>query len=59
MPYEFRCANAGAEPCHGSFRADTEQELVEKVADHMRRKHNIKQFSTTLRNFILKKAEQR
>ncbi len=59
MPYEFRCADAGAAPCHGSVRAETEQELVEKVADHMREKHNIRQVTKTLQNFILRTAKQR
>ncbi len=59
MPYEFRCADAGAEPCHGTVRAETEQELVEKVSDHMRKKHNIQQVSKTLQNFIRKTAKQR
>ncbi len=59
MAYEFRCADAGAQPCHGSFRAETEQELVQKVADHMREKHNVQQVSQSLQNFILKTARQR
>ncbi len=59
MAYEFRCADAGADPCHGSFRAETQQELVQKVADHMRNKHNVQQFSKSLENLILKRAEQR
>ncbi len=59
MAYEFRCADAGATPCHGSFRAESEQELVQKVADHMKKKHNVQQFSKSLANFIVKKSEQR
>ncbi len=58
MAYEFRCADAGADPCHGSFRAETEQELLEKVADHLRTKHGVQNVSKTLQNYILKKTKQ-
>ncbi len=59
MAYEFRCADAGADPCHGNFRAETEQELLEKVADHLRTKHNVQNVSKTLQNYILTKTEQK
>lgn len=58
MPYEFRCEDAGA-ACSGHFKGATEQELEERVAEHLRKKHKVPQVTKTLRNFVRKVASQR
>ncbi len=41
MAYEFDGRSAGAIGCGWKARANSEEELVEKVAEHARKKHNV------------------
>ena len=58
MAYEFRCTDAGAS-CGWSVRAESQEELLQKLSDHLRTKHKVKHVSKTLQNFALKVAHQR
>lgn len=58
MAYEFRCTDAGA-TCRGHFVADSEEELLRKVGDHLKEKHKIQNVSKTLQNYALQVAKQR
>ncbi|MGH7425642.1 MAG: DUF1059 domain-containing protein, partial [Candidatus Methylomirabilales bacterium] len=46
--FEHRCSNVGADSCNGRFTAGTEDELLRKVADHLREKHAVKTPSQTI-----------
>ncbi len=41
MAYEFRCADAGASSCRWRTSADDQEELLQKVGDHLRKKHKV------------------
>lgn len=55
MP-ELRCVDAGA-ACSGRFKASTNEELLRIVGNHLKEKHNVKTFTQTLQNFVLKVAK--
>lgn len=40
MSLQFRCADVGVE-CKAAVTAESEEELVAKVADHARTKHGV------------------
>lgn len=56
--FEHRCSNVGADSCNGRFTAGTEDELLRKVADHLREKHAVKTPSQTIMNYIAKMASK-
>ncbi len=58
MAYEFDCRTAGAMGCGWKARAESEEELVEKVADHARKKHNVNA-SETIKNYVRSTIRQR
>ncbi|NND03905.1 MAG: DUF1059 domain-containing protein [Acidimicrobiia bacterium] len=47
MSLEFRCENVGV-VCKGSIQADTEEDLVVKVAQHAADAHGVPELSATL-----------
>lgn len=57
--YEFSCKAAGAQGCGWSTRAATEEDLVAKVAEHVRRVHGVKTVSDTLAAYVLTVASAR
>ncbi|MDQ5874872.1 MAG: DUF1059 domain-containing protein [Actinomycetota bacterium] len=58
MAYEFSCVDAGA-ACRAHLKADTQEELVEKVADHLKNKHKVQHVTNTLANYAIKVAKER
>lgn len=48
---EFSCAAAGADSCGWKTSADSEEELVGKVADHLQKRHGVKVVSATLAKY--------
>ncbi len=59
MAYEFRCADAGASSCRWRTTADNQEELLQKVGDHLRKKHKVTQVTKSLQNYALKAARER
>ncbi|MGH4022211.1 MAG: DUF1059 domain-containing protein [Pseudonocardiaceae bacterium] len=53
MTYHFRCVDAGAPSCWGSVRASTEQELRDKLAQHLAR-HGVTVPNETLMDHLIK-----
>lgn len=58
MSYDFHCRDAGAPSCRGHITAETEQELRDKLAEHLR-KHDVDQPNETLLDHLVASAEQR
>lgn len=58
MAYEFSCRTAGAEGCGWKTRAASEDELVAKVAEHVRKTHKVKNVSDTIANYARASARQ-
>jgi predicted small metal-binding protein len=58
MALEFRCSEAGA-ACGWHARAGTEQELVAKVADHVKSKHKVKTVTQTIANYAASVAREK
>lgn len=56
--YEHRCTNVGAASCKGVFRAETMDALLELVAEHTRRDHNVKASTATIMNYVAKLAKK-
>jgi predicted small metal-binding protein len=56
--YEHSCKRAGAEGCGFSTRANSEEELREKVTEHARKKHNVQTMTDTIYNYIVSAAKQ-
>lgn len=50
MP-EFRCADAGADTCNAKITASSEDELIRKVEEHLRKKHGVQHVTNTLKNY--------
>ena len=50
--FEHSCAKAGAEGCGYTVRASSEDDLKAKVAEHARKKHNVKGMTDTIYNYI-------
>lgn len=58
MTYDFHCRDAGAPSCGAHITADTEQELRDKLTEHLR-KHDVNQPNETLLDHLVASAEQR
>lgn len=56
--FEHSCKKAGADGCSWKIRANTEEELKAKVVDHARRKHNVKNMSDTIYNYLRETARR-
>jgi predicted small metal-binding protein len=54
---KFSCADVGV-VCKDSVTAETEEELVAKIAEHAANKHDVPQLTQTLVNFAKSKAKQ-
>ncbi len=52
MTLEFRCAHVGVTDCRSVTKAETEEELLEKVAAHARESHDV-ELNETLVNYAL------
>ena len=52
MTYHFRCAQAGAPSCRGQVRAETEEELREKLAQHVAIKHGVTPNETLIDHLV-------
>lgn len=50
--------DAGA-TCGGHITANSQEELLRKVADHLQSKHKVQHVTKTLQNYALKVAKQR
>lgn len=55
MP-SFACTDAGA-TCKSKFSADSMEELVRQVSDHLQSKHKVNRPTQTLLNFVAKVAK--
>jgi len=51
MAYEFSCRDAG-HTCGWHGKAGTEDELIGKMARHVKDKHAVKQVTNTIVNFL-------
>lgn len=49
--YRFSCRAAGAEGCGWSVTAATEEELVARVAEHVRRVHGVRAVTATIADY--------
>lgn len=56
MAYQFSCSDAGA-TCGWKTSAGSEQELLEKVADHLKKKHKVQHVTKTLQNYAVRVAK--
>lgn len=50
MSLEFRCEKVGVE-CGAKLTADTEEELIAKIADHADKTHGVPKLTQTLVNY--------
>lgn len=57
MSYQFACRDNDHQ-CRWKGSATTEDQLMEKVAEHARRKHGVQQTTGTLANFLRKGIKQ-
>jgi predicted small metal-binding protein len=57
MPVEFRCADIGADTCSKHFVAETHEELMEQVSEHLKAVHRVKTPTQTLMTYIAKKVK--
>lgn len=48
--------DAGA-TCRGHFKANSEEELLEKVAKHLKEKHKVEHVTKTLQRFAVRVAK--
>lgn len=56
MSYEFRCVDAGAPTCSGHLTAGTEEELRDKLAQHLKR-HKVEPNATVLDHLVAVSTE--
>lgn len=54
MALELRCADVGV-ACNGAIKADTKEELLDKVAEHVTKKHDVT-LNETLIDYALTKV---
>lgn len=52
MSLEFRCQHVGVTDCRSTTKANTAEELLEKVAKHARTAHGV-ELNQTLINYAL------
>ncbi len=57
MALEFRCKNVGV-VCNASLEADTEEELLTKIAGHAADAHGVAQLTATLVNYAKSTVEE-
>ena len=57
MAYQFACRDNDHQ-CRWKGSAATEDQLMEKVADHARKKHAVEATNATLANFLRKGIKQ-
>jgi predicted small metal-binding protein len=50
--YEHSCSKAGAVGCSTVIRANTEEELKQKVTAHARKAHGVKNMTDTIYNYL-------
>jgi predicted small metal-binding protein len=51
VAYEFDCRTAGAAGCNWKARGGSEEEVIAKVAEHVRKKHKVKNVTDTIANY--------
>jgi predicted small metal-binding protein len=51
MTYEFDCKSAGHQGCGWKGAADSEEELMSRLAEDVRTKHKVANVSDTIANF--------
>jgi predicted small metal-binding protein len=56
--YEHSCAKAGAEGCGYTVRAGSEEELMAKVGEHARKKHNVQGMTDTIYTYLRQAARK-
>ena len=59
MAYEFDCKTAGATGCSWKARANSEEELMNKVVEHAQKKHKVRNVSDTLANYVRSSIRER
>lgn len=59
MTYEFRCEDAGAAPCGGHIKAETEDELKRKLVEHVRKKHGVYPPNDTLVDHLVAVSKEK
>ena len=57
MTLKFSCSDVGV-VCKDSVTAETEDELVAKIAEHAAHKHGVPELTQTLVNFAKSKAKE-
>ncbi len=58
MAYEFDCRTAGAAGCNWKARGASEEEVIAKVSEHVRKKHKVKNVSDTIANYARSSVRQ-
>lgn len=56
--YEHSCRNVGAMGCRFTARAQSEDELKAKVAEHARKVHNVQTMTDTIANYVIGAARK-
>lgn len=57
MALEFRCRDVGVR-CKASIRAESEEDLLERIARHARRKHGVPRLTETLVSYAKTKVRE-
>lgn len=57
MALKFQCKNVGVTDCRHTTKADSAEELLEKVAKHADSKHGV-ELNSTLVNYALSTVEE-
>lgn len=52
MSYEFSCRDAGHSLCRWHGEANSEDELMAKVTEHVKQKHNVETTTGTIAAFV-------
>ena len=50
--YEHSCRRVGAEGCGFTAKANSEEELRQKVTEHARKKHNVQNMTDTIYGYL-------
>lgn len=57
MSYQFACRDNDHQ-CRWKGHAPTEEQLMDKIAEHARKKHGVQNTTATLANFLRKGIKQ-
>lgn len=53
MAHRFVCKDAGALPCGAKITASSEEEMADKILEHVKKKHGVENPNQTLVDHLL------